>query len=287
VGDAGAEDAASAFAAALAASNDWDVATFDYLPAGSAVVRHLVPALSRRGLRTFVRERGTNPCIALDASWSGYYASRSRRLKKAVNLAANRLARTGTIRIEHVAGADVDDATFARALDDVCEVSSRSWKRGTGTTLEQPGPAAFIRQLSGLARARGWLSIWLLYRDGRALATEYQLAANGHVYALRADFVAESDDVSPGTHLFRTLLESSFGRGLARYHLGPGDNPYKRRWSDGGTPMQRAIVYNRTWRGLFERLKEEAARPALRAVRDRFRRGHAGPPAPGDEASEP
>jgi len=54
---------------------------------------------------------------------------------------------------------------------------------------------------------------------------------------------------SPGSYLFRSLLEALFERGLSRYYMGPGENAYKLRWTEQAEPTQRAIVYNRTLRG--------------------------------------
>ena len=67
---------------------DWDVLRLRYLPAGAIGVTMLAAALAERGLRSDIRLAAANPCIALDAPWNAYYASRSRRLKKATNLAA-------------------------------------------------------------------------------------------------------------------------------------------------------------------------------------------------------
>ena len=72
----------------------------------------------------------------------------------------------------------------------------------------------------------------------RPVAMEYQLVDNGNVHALRSDFDQSCEDLSPGSYLFRHLLESSFGGGLTRYYMGPGDNPYKLRWTDQGESLQ-------------------------------------------------
>ena len=271
VADSAAEAAARTFAAALRARVDWDVTHLDYLSVDSAVLRYLVPSLRDQGLAVCVTDQGLNPCISLDGRWKHYYDDRSRRLKKSVNLAGNRLDRSGSPRVEWIAGAAVDAAALERALADVIDLSKRSWKSGTGTTLDQPGPGAFIRTLSGLARDRGWLSIWLLYHDGRPIASEYQLMHGGNVYALRADFDPMLGHVSPGTNLFRRMLEPLFGRGLSRYYLGPGNNAYKRHWAEDGEQLQCTVVYNRTSRGQAERLKDLVIKPALRALRDRVR----------------
>jgi len=269
VADRDATEACRAIAESLRGRSDWDVLRFDYLREDSAVVRHLLPGLRDAGLPVHVAEREGNPFIDIGRSWPDYFATRSRRLKKALNLAANRLSKLGEIRVEHVTSAS-DEPTLRRALDDAIAISAASWKQRTGNALDQPGPQAFIRALTEAAWQQGWLSLWLLHAGGRPLAMEYQLVHDSSVHALRADFLAECEAISPGTHLFRQLLEGLCDRGWRRYYLGPGYNAYKARWSEGVAPMRRAVVYNRTARGRLERLVEEFAKPALRRARARL-----------------
>jgi CelD/BcsL family acetyltransferase involved in cellulose biosynthesis len=267
-----AEPVAAAFAAELRRRGDWDVLRLDYLDPRGAACRFLLPALRQTGLAVAARDRGGNPCVALDGAWDDYYNARSRSLKKSVNLATNRLRKSGTVRIEWITSEHGDEARFEQALERAIAISGRSWKRDTGNALDQPGPQAFIRSLSRAAFRRGWASIWLLFVDERALAMEYQLIDDGNVHALRADFDADCTEISPGAHLARHLLEGLFGRGWRRYYLGPGDNPYKRRWTLEEQPLARVVAFNRTWRGRRAWWLDEWLKPALRAVRDRLRR---------------
>ena len=261
---------AEAFAAALAVTRSWDALQLDFLLPGSNAMRQLVPALARHGFRFEDRDGGRNPFVTLSGTWEAFYAGRSRRLKKANNLATNRLKKAGEIRVEWVAPGDADDAVCQRVLDAAIAISGRSWKQDTGNALDQPGPNAFIRALSRSGRKNGWLSIWLIHVDGEPLAMEYQLIYAGNVHALRADFDAACDEISPGSYLFRHLLESFYGRSLDRYYMGPGENPYKMRWTDDAEPLRRAIVYGGSWQGRAEWLREAVLKPRIRRVRDRF-----------------
>ena len=102
-------DAASyAFAKAVASQRDWDVLMLDYLAPDGLIPNHLVPQLRQQGVYCVVEERGRNLCIPLDGTWDTYWASRSRSLKKACNLAVNRLEKAGAVRIERL-GPGVDE----------------------------------------------------------------------------------------------------------------------------------------------------------------------------------
>ena len=99
---------------------------------------------------------------------------------------------------------------------------------------------------------------------------EYQLLDAGNVYALRADFDAECEETSPGSHLMRTLLETLFDRGLYKYYMGPGENAYKTRWTEDNDLLFQLVVHGRTWRGQTARIVDEILKPAVRSLRNKL-----------------
>jgi len=277
---------AEAFASSLARRSDWDRLRLDYLAPSGTCARMLVTALRHARMRAVVSERGGNAFVGLEGTWDEYFKTRSRRLKKALNLAANRLAKSGQVKIEWLRPEAGNETALHGWLDVVVDISAGSWKRTTGNSLDETGPQAFIRALSESAYRCGWLSIWILRVDDRPLAMEYQLIHGDRVHALRGDFVGGAEAISPGSHLFRQLLEALFGRSLGRYYLGPGDNAYKARWTDDAEPLVRAAVYNRTARGRAAFWKEEVMKPCARTIRDRLvrvfnRNTDSAPPSPG------
>jgi CelD/BcsL family acetyltransferase involved in cellulose biosynthesis len=263
------EAVARAFAAALASDGTWDLLLLDLLQPDGPCATSFIGELRRQQLSATARDCGRNFFIDLSADWSDYYESRSRSLKKAMNLAANRMHAAGEVRIQCIGAETRDHAVLAAALETTVDISARSWKRDTGNSLDQPGPQAFIRSISQSAIKQGWLSIWLLYLDEKPLAMEYDLTFDGNVHALRADFDADCNKISPGAHLFHAQIERLFSRGLNRYYMGLGENAYKLRWTNEAESLQAVIAYNRTPKGHFERLRTEVLKPALRKARDR------------------
>jgi CelD/BcsL family acetyltransferase involved in cellulose biosynthesis len=249
----------------------WDVMRLHYLRPGSVAASTLRAALENRGFATRATMAPGNPFVMLDSSWEAYYATRSRRLKKSSNLVANRLNKAGEIRIDWLAPGAADNSSVRSFVDRAIAISARSWKTRTGNSLDNPGPQAFIRRLSESAAQRACLSIWVLSLNDRPLAMEYQLIADGSVYALRSDFDAEFDAVSPGTHLSGHLLKQLFGRGLHRYYMGPGNNPYKYRWTDDVEPVEELTVYGRSLAGRGAAAWEITFKPMATRLRDRIR----------------
>ena len=259
---------ASAFAAWLRnASRQWDVLQFDYLAEDSTAARWLPEALQRVGIAVDIEIVDRNPWISLEGTWLDFLNSRSRRLKKAINLAANRLYRAGRVDIE--CATPNSDADVASALSSAIAVSSRSWKQPLGVSLDCPGPNAFIRKLSGHAQQRGWLVLWLLSLDAEPAAMEYQLADADHVYALRADYDERCVSTSPGTHLNRELIERLFAFGRKRYYMGPGSNEYKWRWTEQYETIARLTAYSPNARGILARFVDRRVVPAFAAFRSR------------------
>jgi len=266
-----ADAASQAFASDIASRRDWDVLMLDYLAPNGLIPNHLVPRLQQHRVHCVVEARGRNLCIPLGGRWDAYWATRSRSLKKACNLAANRLQKVGAVRIEHVGPGAMTDRECERATQAAIDISARSWKKPTGNSLDHPGPGGFIRCLSNAARAEGWLSIWLAYVDERPVAMEYQLVYRGAVHALRSDFDASLEHVSPGSYLFRYLLEHMFDNRVSLYLMGPGDNAYKARWTSDGKPLCRTWSYNRTFAGRSAHWIDQLAKPALRPLWHRLR----------------
>ena len=251
-------------------SGEWDQLVLRYLPAGAAA-QALHSVLQARGYAVQLRPHSRNLFVPLHTSWDGYYGTRTRSLKKANNLAANRLGKTGAVTIHRIGGDAAPPQSVAQALADAVDISRRSWKHATGNSLDHPGPNRFIRTLTEHAVQRGWLSLWLLSLDGRPVALEYQLADGANVYALRADFDAKFEEVSPGSHLMRTLLEALFGENLHRYYMGPGENAYKARWTDEFEPLDALLAYGKSFRGRVLHVLEETLKPRARRLRDAFR----------------
>lgn len=263
--------AATAFVEELDRRRDeWDVIRLNYLAPKTITASLFRAAMVEKRFATRLEPVAGNLFLSLDASWETYYATRSRRLKKVNNLAANRLKKTGEVRIERLAPGTSDAAEVQLFLDRAIAISAKSWKTRTGNSLDNLGPQSFIRCLSHAAHKRGWLSIWTLSLDNRPLAMEYQLVANGRVYALRSDFDAEFEDISPGTHLNRCLLEQLFGSGLRRYYMGPGNNAYKHRWAEQVEPVEELTVYGRSVEGRRLAAWETTLKPLARTLRDRL-----------------
>ncbi|MCO6439802.1 MAG: GNAT family N-acetyltransferase [Nitrococcus mobilis] len=245
----------------------WDQLTLRLLHNESPTAPALSGALKQVGLLAVQQTNTVNYSIDLTGTWENYYRSRSRRLKKGNNLVANRLHRAGKLQLTCLKGTEIDEQTG----NILRHLSAISWKRTTGTTLDQPGPKAFFDRLLQHARREEWLSVWLLTLDTLPVAAELQLEYKGLVHGLRSDFRADLEALSPGTYLNWKIIEGLFGQDLKVYFLGPGENPYKRRWTETGTPLTRLDAWSPSLRGRLLGGWRQRLRPTLRNARDRLR----------------
>jgi len=245
---------------------EWDIVDLRPLSGSSPTLQALPAALAEHDLAVAALTSGQSPYVRLEGDWESFYHTRSRRLRKSNNLAANRLRRTGDVGIEWVRADGIAEQDIDALIQAMSQVSAHSWKEQIGLSLDKPGPGAFIGNLTRHAHRNDWLSAWLLLLDGRAIASEYQLVYNNRVYALRADFDEGYRELSPGAYLNWKMLERFFRSGMDCYHMGPGGNPYKLRWTADSETLCRVVAYSPTWRGYTMSLFSLKLRPQLQRL---------------------
>lgn len=251
----------------LADRRDWDALVLDGVPATSPTLKALDAWLPDR----FPSQNlgvARSPYLSLIGSWEAFWRSTSQRFKKTVRSVRNRLQRAGRVTLDEYRLVDPRSAVF----DELLDVSRRSWKAPRRLAIAtMPGMVEFFRELTSRASKNGWLRLWVLRLDGRAVATEYQLEADGRVHALRADFDESlPDELSPGTYLSAEIVRSLFARdGVHEYDMGRGDNPYKSRWTTTAHESARLRVFRAGLYGSCLHALESRVVPVLRRLRRR------------------
>ncbi|HET8579231.1 MAG TPA: GNAT family N-acetyltransferase [Methylomirabilota bacterium] len=249
----------------LARREDWDVLELSGLPATSATVKAMEAWLSGR-FRWHRAGVLHSPYLVVSGTWDAFWTAKSQRFKKTIRNVANRLVKAGAIAIEEHREVRPDGPFFAELLD----VSRRSWKAPRQVAIAtMPRMADFFADLTRAASARGWLRLWILRLDGRAVATEYQLEDSGRVHALRSEFDGSlPEDLSPGTHLNAEIVRALFGRaGVHEYDMGPGENEYKARWASDAHETVTLRIYRPGAYGATLYALEARAVPALKRLR--------------------
>ena len=262
------DETIAAFVSHLRERRDWDVFSLQRIPAHSRTWKALEIALgSEFRCRAAGRER--IPYLPITGDWEGFFRGRTQRFRKTCRNIENRLRRSGVVTVEEHLQVDPDGALFA----EVMEVSRQSWKGPRGLAMAtMEGMPRFFQELTRRASANGWLHLWILRLDGRAVATEYQIGGDGSVDALRADFDASLAELSPGSHLLAEIIRALFERGgFHAYNMGPGSNEYKLRWATDAHDLITYEVYAPTRYGRLLHATETRVVPWVRRWRDRAR----------------
>ncbi|HXG02814.1 MAG TPA: GNAT family N-acetyltransferase [Candidatus Binatia bacterium] len=264
----GLDEVMTALVQALRERTDWDLLRLAKLPAAGPTAKALQGVLAAH-LPSRVAGHEQSPYLRLAGTWEEFFRSRSQRFRKTCRSIENRIHRRGSLAVEEHRSVDPDGPVFR----DLLEVSLASWKADRGVALAtMDGMPRFFRELTRRASARGWLRLWVLRLEGRAIATEYQIGANGVVHALRADYDAALADLSPGAYLNLEIVRRLFGDpGLVVYDMGPGVNEYKLRWASGAHELVTLEFYAPTVAGRLLKGLETWLLPTARRWRDRLR----------------
>lgn len=242
--------------------NLWDIMSLNNIPKESRTTDILPELFVEKGMLFGKRDGIASPYIPIDSDWQSYYSKRSKKFREVLNNKANRLKKLGTITVQEFNNPDED------LIKTVFEIGRKSWKAKEKIAIsstEENG--RFFSQLSEIASKRGWLSIWLLYLNGQPIAFEYHLRYKGKVYALRAAYMEEYQEASPGSVLDRHIIEHLFRGNFTGYDLGPGVVFYKMRWTSEVRDCLQLMIFKENIYGFFLRQLEFKIIPCIKKAK--------------------
>lgn len=242
----------------------WDMVSLEKIPKQSESADILPRVLEERKHFYTMQDSMRSPFIPVDSDWETYFSKRSKNFRKQLKNKLNRVHKLGQVAIEEVKRPE--DAV--RVLPEVFGVSKRSWKNQNGTAITcTRGKQTFFEELTKTASLKGWLSIWLLRANGKAIAMEYHLKYKHIVYALRADFDEEYRDVSPGSVLEQHITKQVFRNNYAEFDLCGDSQEYKMKWTDTFREHFKFNIFNRSIYPTMLRLVEFKGIPLLKRTR--------------------
>ena len=245
------------------ASGPWDLLLLAPWPSESPHRAAVGRALESRGLRSVSGVASEIPRVLVDAPWEEYWQSRSVQYRKGYRRIRNRIRELPNLSLSRY-----QDAADPALWRDVLAVSQRSWKAREGIAIvNRPDLRRFFELLLERAASRGWLLVWVLRTEDRPIAMEFDLVAEGVIYAIRADFDDELDAIGPGRYLEVEILDHAFHGGYREYNCGPGVSTYKLRLTDRIDTNLRVTVANRTPLGTAWWVWRGQVRPWLRRLR--------------------
>jgi CelD/BcsL family acetyltransferase involved in cellulose biosynthesis len=201
---------------ALAATrSEWDVFVGEYLPGGGWVGRVGATLVGRKA----------DPVVRGPwESWDAYLASRSSNFRQELRRKERRLGERG------LSFRDLTDASeLEGTLDVLFDLHRARW--GEHASRWFAGREAFQRDFARVAFERGWLRLSLLELEGRPVAAYhgFRFGESEWSYQFGRDTAEESSSV--GLVMAAYAVRRSIEDGAAAFRLGPGDQPYKRRFA--------------------------------------------------------
>ena len=241
----------------------WDMLTLEQWPVESINFKTLQAILQGQRRKFFTGIWSVTPYIRIKGEWEPFLQSLSVRFRKTRRNITNRIAKLNKIEIQ----CSREDPTGS-VFKDVVAVSGKSWKQEEGiavTSREETN--RFFAALTDAAGPNGLLLIWILKVDGTPIAMEYDLEADGKVYALRADFDEAYKEYSPGAYLEYQIVKSLFEGGYQEYNIGPGLNAYKLQWTDQFRENKALHICNDNLKGWIIWGLQNKLIPFLRRIR--------------------
>ncbi len=236
-------------------SDLWDILDLERLSDDSYIWRCITELSAGAGLSLHTRADKQVPYIPIEGDWESFIAQRSRGFRKQMNKRRNRIAKHHEeVRVVRLK----EPQEVLSALEQMFEISSRSWKAQRGSAItNSEAQMKFYRTLSAEFAPAGCVDLWLLYCGDAAIAFEYHLRHGGVTSPLRADFDEAFAELSPGAYLEQEVLRNLFENTdmeVTECNTCADGYAYERRWTDLIRAHHRAWIFHSGFYGLTLRV---------------------------------
>ncbi len=237
--------AATAFIEHLALDPGWQVLRLMHVPDGAAAWNLLRAAEAAHfpvGTWTSHRSR----YLQLPPTVEELRGRLSKNLTSGLRRRRRRLLETGAVSLElFTHGPELE----AR-LEELFSVEASGWKGREGTAiLQDEQTRRFYREVAHAAARAGYLTLYFLRLDGRAIAADLAFTYRGRFLSLKFGYDEQFARFSPGQLLTEDELHEGIGSGLQEFDLLGDDAPWKEAWADQTRPHHWLYVFPRTRTG--------------------------------------
>jgi CelD/BcsL family acetyltransferase involved in cellulose biosynthesis len=221
-------DAAAELASELVARAPSRTALY-FLPSPGIGLDQLTRAAQNAGYRAVARLLERMPYVPLGRDWRDYQTERSSKLLRELRRRRRRLEEEGHVELTVTDGTE----TLAEPLEEMFRVEAAGWKGQRGSAVGvNPATRTFYHEIARWAGARGWLRIAHLRLDGRSLATDFAIEANGVHYLLKTGYDEEYSRFGPGMLIRYEMLQRAFQLPLRSYEFLGHDTAWKLNWTN-------------------------------------------------------
>jgi CelD/BcsL family acetyltransferase involved in cellulose biosynthesis len=213
-----------------------------------------------------------SPYIPVKQGWEEYFGGRSKNFRHKLKRLANMFQRTGDFEVVRYTREDIP-----RAMQEVLEISRKTWKFRTGTAIaSDPRHVRFYTLLAEAAAIQGYLNLWVLRLRKKAIAFAFNLVGRDKVFALKIGFDEDYDAFSPSEFLNQHAIRDCFERQCREYDWLGQILPFKMKWTAEYREQVKFLFFSRSLYGRALYLMESVLVPGMKKM---FRKKSAPVPA--------
>ena len=223
---------------------------FSFVRGDSSLLDRALATAAELGHPATSRVIERSPYIAVEGDWESFEARLSAKRRSNLRRCHRRLEERGSVSIE------VSDGSrrLERELAEGLAVEASGWKAEHGTAIvSSAATRRFYSDVARWAADRGWLRLWFLRLDGRAIGFAYTIEYGGSVYELKIGYDVAFASYAPGVLLTRARLEHAFSSGLRSYEFLGQPEPHKLEWTQACRELTRLQIFAPTPAGWASR----------------------------------
>lgn len=225
---------------------------------GESDLSALEIAAGRRSMERAVMQR--SPFIEIASDWDTYAASLRQKFRKDLKRRERRLEEAGAVEIGW-------EELPNDPLGEVSRIESLQWKADRGTAMgSRPQTKAFYEDIARWASDSGWLRLWFLKLDGKAIAFALDAVVADVYYGLKVGYDPSFAKTSPGMLLQDDTVRYAFEQGLDRFEFLGDDEAYKLNWTDRCHELFAVRVYRPGPLGTITRAGGRMGRKLKRSI---------------------
>jgi CelD/BcsL family acetyltransferase involved in cellulose biosynthesis len=193
----------------------------------------LLAALRHAGLVSFEFYCFGNWFLPVPQDWASFLVGRSSKMRSNIKRMEKKLAQGGG-SIEII----VLPSECERGIEAYQRVYDASWKQ------QEPHPL-FMATLITQASKNGWLRLGIAWLDGKPIAAQVWIVANGKADIYKVAYDEAFKEYSPGTVLTARLMQHVIECDHVHevdYLI--GDDPYKKTWMSDRRERWGVVAYN-------------------------------------------
>lgn len=246
--------------------NIWDIIEFNRMAEDSGNVSHLRALLRAQGIPCVIKTSHYSPYARSDSDFMGYMKTRTRKFRRTISNARNRLRNAGESEFVVVR---LPSQSLAEHLEQLYRITLKSWKGSIGTAIgSQEVLKKFYKGIAESWHTKKGLELRFLKVNGLHISSLFSLIEDGRLYTLKTAYDTEYRKISPGNLIFYSLLEEHMNAGIQEIDFLGVKQFYLDRWCTGYRRHFHVSIFNKTnpYSRFIYHLKKNL-KPILRAFK--------------------